>query len=232
MAQQSLEVLIKAIDGYSPTFGKFGNDLDTMKQKLSSLDSQFGESSNFGKMMKIMQGGGAAAGLNMAGRVLEDVTGKAIELRDALDAGEITAGEMADELARSVPILGNIYSAGANIHELITGAQAELRRTLSVEQSIEDANLMQVRHWREIQSQISAAADEIDKYNDRIIRAGLDAPGLARFDLGQKFEGEESAANTKRQKLIEDAKAQFEYLGDDPKNKGTSKAPASGTIRD
>jgi hypothetical protein len=103
--------------------------VDTGKKGiLESLKNAFGGRSDLKDVTEILVGGGAVAGLSLAGRVLNDMTGKAIELRDAFSDGSKSAGEVADELIRSLPVLGNIFSAGQNIRELFTGERAEIAR--------------------------------------------------------------------------------------------------------
>src|SRR5687768_13054199 len=91
---------------------------------LKRLKGQFGEESALGNIGKLLTGAGAVAGITLIGRALSDASAKAVELKDAFNAGTIGAGELADQLARSVPILGQLYTAGRNLRELFTGEQA------------------------------------------------------------------------------------------------------------
>lgn len=91
---------------------------------LTGLKKSLGEDSAFGLGVKTLAGAGAIAGVGLLARGLADVTGKAAQLKAEFEAGKKSAGEVADELARSVPVLGQIYTAGRNIRELATGEQA------------------------------------------------------------------------------------------------------------
>ncbi len=60
------------------------------------------------------------------GRAFAKVTEKAVELRDRMREGKITASDFAGELFRVVPVLGSFIQGFDAIRELITGERAEM----------------------------------------------------------------------------------------------------------
>ena len=91
---------------------------------LKQLKAGFGEESGLGLAMKTMAGAGAVAGISMIGNAVREATGKAVELRDAFNAGKISAAELPGEIAKSLPIVGGFASGMENVLELFTGAKA------------------------------------------------------------------------------------------------------------
>lgn len=115
----------------------FEKGVEKSKGLIGDLKSSLGKGSTLGQSMKILAGGGAVAGFAMIGRELEALTGKAIEFRDAMREGKMEAGDVVEELAKSLPIYGGVIAAGRNIRELITGEQAAIT---AIEQSATAAN--------------------------------------------------------------------------------------------
>lgn len=97
---------------------KAKKDLAGFKGTLDGLKKGLGEESAFGGMFKIFKGAGAVAGLALASRLLSESTGKAAELVAEFRDGQKSAGDIAEELWQSTPILGDIRKAGLNIREL------------------------------------------------------------------------------------------------------------------
>lgn len=95
---------------------------------LETLKRSFGRGSAFQETGELLKGAGVVAGLTIAGEVLKNATGKAVELKNALVEGKMSGGEMANEFAKSLPILGGIVEAGANIHELFTSEKFILKQ--------------------------------------------------------------------------------------------------------
>lgn len=227
MSQQSLEILIKAMDGFSPTMGKFGNDLDTMKQKLKSIDDQFGDRSNFGKIQKMIMGGGAIGGIAMAGRILDDLSRKAVELKDAFNDGSKSASEVSDELARSIPILGRIYSATRNINELFTGSKANMKEMLELAESFAASLDQSTRKLFEMSRQNAGgetgAKDEMERWKDQLERMGLEGLELQEFDIKLKLKVDKQSFDADLAKEIADIEQSA---------RGDRNNPKAGSIND
>lgn len=112
-------------------------DLGLSKKKkagaFDSLKSATGEESDLGMFGKMLAGGGALAGLSMVGTRLNNATMEALKLRDEFSKGNMTVGEMADKLAGIVPIYGQLWQAGRNYRELLTGELADLQEVEALE---------------------------------------------------------------------------------------------------
>ena len=92
------------------------------------VGDSLGRSSALGRTLRALRGGGELYAFAQVAEGLNKVTGKAVELRDEFDKGNVSAGQMADQFSRSIPILGQIYSAGRNIRELFDGEAAAAAR--------------------------------------------------------------------------------------------------------
>ncbi len=73
-------------------------------------------------------GGGAIAGLSMAGRELASVTGDMVQYKNALRDGTMSQGEFTEKIMGSLPVLGAYWQAGRNIREMFTGEEAEIAK--------------------------------------------------------------------------------------------------------
>lgn len=74
--------------------------------------------------LAILRGGGAIAGVTILARILGNASEKAIELRDAFQAGKASAADVVDQIAKSLPLLGDVLTLAENISDLISGANA------------------------------------------------------------------------------------------------------------
>ncbi len=104
--------------GASATFAKIGQSIN---QVGYDANKTFGESGPLGQMGKVLQGAGRIAGFAIIGRLMKDATEKALELRDALNSGAMSAAELAEETVKLIPIVGSFWQAGRNIKEMFTG---------------------------------------------------------------------------------------------------------------
>ncbi len=128
----------------------------THKGFLNGLKANFGKHSPFADITHLLKGGGAIFGLSLATSELAALTGEVVKLKDELNEGKISSGELADQLARAVPILGHLYAAGRNIHELWTGDEAVAR--MITEEASHTNKLIDARTEAMI-AQVKAAAD-------------------------------------------------------------------------
>lgn len=144
---------------------------------VDNLKSTLGEDSAIGKQLKILQGAGAVAGLTIAANALSNITAKALELKNQFKAGAISAGDVADGLLRSLPVLGAMYSASRNLRELATGEIAAEEKALKIAQerlaviegqrkaigearkAIEDSATAQRKHNEEMEVARASAED-------------------------------------------------------------------------
>jgi hypothetical protein len=107
------------------TFGK--NTEQTVKKTnsiLGSLGDTFGRGSTFTKTLKLLSGGGAILGIGLLTKELEHMAEKAVEVKDAFEKGNMSFGQGALEVAKTLPLLGHLVGFGEQIAELFTGSKA------------------------------------------------------------------------------------------------------------
>lgn len=150
--------------------------LKEMQSRLDVLKKGLGEDSKFGGVFKILAGTGAVAGLALAGRLLSEVTAKAVEMRDAFADGSKSAAEVADELARSVPVFGEIYKAGRDIRELFSGSQAETNKILEDAKRLDSVYEDQKKSVKEIHDYHKRTADIVRQLDNERERVGQEGP--------------------------------------------------------
>jgi hypothetical protein len=105
-----------------------GGLIDRLNSPLEKLKAKLGARGPLKDLFEIAVGGGAFAGLQFASQTLGQIATKADDVVTEFRLGKKTAGETADELARQLPYLGGIYTAGQAIRDLFTGERAEIER--------------------------------------------------------------------------------------------------------
>lgn len=157
-------------------------------------------------ILEIAAGTGPVIALTMAGRMLSDMTGKAIELRDAFRDGAKSAGGVADELMRSVPILGQLYSTGRNLRELWLDENGAVKKIADETARINartDLMQLHLKAFKEDARELASLAKEI---GDHFATMGLSGPKMdaARAKIDTRDQLEE-ISKAKAKALIEDA---------------------------
>ncbi len=127
-----------AMDKATQQLDHLGGKSDSL---MSKLKESFGRGSTFGQFAKLFAGGGAIIGLSIATRELEKMTAEGAKLADEFREGKISGGEMATGLAESIPVLGNIVKAGADIVEMFTGDALALRQANEEAKKLEDVTV-------------------------------------------------------------------------------------------
>lgn len=124
-------------DGASDTLKKVA---DTAKKELGSLDrlkQGLSGSSTLGDIADTLSGAGLLAGVTGIAQVLEQGAKEAGELNRQLREGSISTGEWADRLVGTVPVLGQIWSAGREINKLF---DQEARAAEQIKEAAEGVN--------------------------------------------------------------------------------------------
>lgn len=152
---------------------KFRDDLAQTKGALESLKKGLGEESALGNALKLMQGAGAIAGLSLAGMELNKMADKLAEIRQMQRDGA-DAGTIAEELAKSVPVYGQIWEAGRKVRAEIDGSADAARKlaseTAMVNAAADYATLRFIRMNDEttgLRGQLRKARDELDLIGKR-----------------------------------------------------------------
>jgi hypothetical protein len=94
---------------------------------LRSLNSQLGRGSTAGLLARLITGGGPILAVGLITNALKSATEEAKNLVTQFRSGTIDADEFRVKVVESIPIIGSVGSAIANIHEAITGNQAALK---------------------------------------------------------------------------------------------------------
>ncbi|MCL2646021.1 MAG: hypothetical protein FWD61_03330 [Phycisphaerales bacterium] len=181
-----------------------GRDVERLHKRTKSIFADMSSRSTFGQAMRITAGGGAIAAINMAAKQLENITAKAVELRNELNAGTISAGELAEKLARSAPVLGPLTNAFINIRELIWGEQAEIAR---INQEAERRNKIidyTLNSHKQVKKSLEDEAAEIRRINREIEKIGKNPFETRRIDLAQRTDDQQRQRTTSKESEMAD----------------------------
>ncbi len=85
---------------------------------VKSIKGTLGAKSDLGQLAKALKGGGAVLGIRLIAGELKQAADQAKALKDQFDAGEISANQLGVGLAKTVPIIGDIISAGESLSNL------------------------------------------------------------------------------------------------------------------
>jgi hypothetical protein len=167
-------VLDTDTSGWSKGFQKAGQDMAALDKQskgfIKDIKGRFGEESGFGQAFKIAAGTGAVAGLTLAAREFENLTGKIAATADAFRRGETTSQEFFAESARGLPVIGSLVKGFDNIREAITGEQAAMEA--------------QEQAWKDTKDAMDAARKARDEYDARG-KEGIAAFGRQADSAGQ-----------------------------------------------
>src|SRR4051812_35640283 len=126
----SLSAFLKADSTqWQKGFGEARAEVDKTENKtksyLANLKSNFGKGSQMAQILKLAAGGGAIAGLSLAGKTfahMGEMIGQAsINLRNGVDGAS-------QEMLYSIPILGNVAKGWNGILEALTGDEAAFQQ--------------------------------------------------------------------------------------------------------
>jgi hypothetical protein len=132
---------------------------------MDRLKKQFGARGPLKDLVELAVGGGAIAGISFLTSTIERATENAKTLSMEFRAGTKTTGEMVDESLKLIPIFGDIYAAGRNIREVITGEEAALARVRMQAELVAES----YEKVRDIIRQIDDAQKDLAKGTKQII---------------------------------------------------------------
>jgi soluble cytochrome b562 len=184
-----LDLLIGAKDvGASAVVAGVRQKVEKELNALQGLKKGLGEESAFGNVAKILSGTGAVAGLALAGRELNAIADKAGELARELRNGQKSGGEIAEELAKTIPIYGQIIEAGRKFRGLLDGTAADVERLTSFNKLIGESIDHQLEGIKLQRAEHRKLLEDLRDVKDRTALVGLVDPGRARTAAGQQVE--------------------------------------------
>lgn len=136
----------------------------SLEDRLNSVKRQFGRRGLFGDLGEILTGGGIVAGVTFLGRELSSVVKTANELTSAFATGAISAGELTERIAGSIPVLGEFWQLGRNIQDAMSGAAIEAAKlVVETKRALEASRLP-----RQAVRGARASIDSVDSFADAL----------------------------------------------------------------
>src|SRR4051812_5224321 len=135
MAQRELKIRVSGEDaGASATFARLGKNIS---HSLEEIKGAVGRGSTFKELGELLVGGGAAIGVTYLARDLKEAADHGLELVNAMKEGKATVGDTVGEIAKSLPIAGEVAQAFRSIGELfMEGISEGLRQMFLTEEQI------------------------------------------------------------------------------------------------
>lgn len=160
MSTTDLTIRVGARNETGGVFAAVSRDIDRLKKTI-------GGGSDFGQLMALARGGGAAAGVLGLVRALGDV---ADAFNRATEEGKSFFATLQESLERNV-LTGTFLRAGAAINELFTGDQAYTRR-LQREAAESQRRLDESRRRREVLAGVKSQQD-LERSLGKVLPEGI-----------------------------------------------------------
>jgi hypothetical protein len=142
--------------GASSAFAKLSKEMERSAAKASLFKQSASFAGN--ELDKFAKVGGIA----LIGRTLSNATEKALELRDAFKAGELSVSELGIELAKTIPILGDFVKAGSGIGKAIEQSiYGEADRFAASRENARDKIGNARMGFKDVAAQAAAASENI-----------------------------------------------------------------------
>lgn len=206
MAEKKLEIKVSGRDD-----GTAGKTVDSLADKLKRLKGAVGEESAFGGIFKIAAGVGAVAGLTQATRTLATAAEHAADLKEQFDKGDISAGKMFGEIAKSIPVLGDVVRAGTAIGTIFSDNAQSAAKVTQEAEAVNRAVVAGQAILKQSREEHEKTLDIVKKTRNEIALLGLEGTRLERKQLEQETESElsriEKEAKDRRSKAAEAVKA-------------------------
>lgn len=156
---------------------EFEQGVDKAKKKhqslLEQLSKSVGESSALKKWTEILTGAGAAAGVALLAKGIENATKQAVELNNQWTKGEISVSEYRLGIAKSVPLVGSLVGAFENINELITGAKFKKEQFKELEGVFDKIGELGLTAGEQFDRKIKGLLKEINDHINALERRGV-----------------------------------------------------------
>lgn len=148
--------------------------------RIKRIQSMFGRGSTFKEGLEILLGGGAIAGLAMGANAVANLSNKIADLNNLYTMGKISSSDYTAELLKSVPIIGNLADALANLaiswlpaQKTFLQSQAAISEMFAQDDRAKAAGKAQDQLLKQItsttaQDKLAAMADGVDKSLEEI----------------------------------------------------------------
>lgn len=190
MATKPIMIRVGATDETRGAFRSVSEGLNDLKRVAGARGS-------LKDTFELLRGGGAVAGLTFGGRLLKDAATSMREYTDAARDGTIQTGELVEKLASAVPIYGEIWQAGRQIREMMTGHERSNRIALASAASLN--SLADIR--LDIQKRTNKATEDhlqaMRDMNREMVRINLSGNERDVFDIRGQGEQERQTIKLK-----------------------------------
>ncbi len=166
-AAQMKTAVNRSLDQMKAPAKAAAKEVDTLRERLEAANKGFlGQEGAIKKLGDTLMGAGAIGGVAFLAQGLAGAAAKAEELSIAFRNGAIGAGDVVDQIARSIPVLGSVYAATDSILEVINGAKAAAARLNSEFQSLTRASdgllkmNSQTKEWAKGMRDVAQAAKD------------------------------------------------------------------------
>lgn len=155
-------------------FSRFGERLDQIKQR-------FGRRGLMADIGELALGGGAIAGIGVLTSTFDRVAKSAADFSNKLRDGKTNAGDLAAEMAKSLPIIGSMASGLESVLDIFTGIKAETAKiyadVAAADKKMEDL----AKRKAQVGGIVTDAEDEADTLRVRTMREMGDEVGATRL---------------------------------------------------
>lgn len=111
----------------------------TSNATIRNMKNAFGESSALGGWAMAIRGGGALAGIYAISDMLQKASAKMVELQEQSRTTALNWADWTQEIAKSIPLLGNIVEFGENFNEMLTHSKQIAKDLADSYKAIDDA---------------------------------------------------------------------------------------------
>ena len=214
MSGQNFVFTLKGVDDTAPAFESLlerakaagakisqnmNHGMSNKPEWMENLKEQFGRESAFGGIGEMLRGGGALIGITAGAEAIKSLAEGVNTFEHDLHDADKNAADMAQDLMKSVPVLGTIEEAGAAVNEAFTHQQEYLQKardeaeSLDKELEIHKALIKEgAQYYREIEDSLNR------------IKAKTPEIGMPAF---QKEQAETTASGDEQKKSFTDKAA-------------------------
>lgn len=140
--------------------------------------------------------------MQVVGDKLRESTGRMVEVRDQLREGKISGMEAFDQTMGSMPLIGGVWGAGRNVHELMTSEKYERKIEEEKEKLDQQAIDGHVQFFEFLVKDRRRIQDAI--YESHAAERIASAWAMPDVQGKLKLESDVEALNRKREKLFDD----------------------------